>query len=178
MAAYEAFSAELLSYAAATTRDADSARDAVQDVFLRLFVELSYGRPVRSPRAWLYRVLRNLLLDRLDTAASRREGVWADAHDVQDRRPGPESLVQQAQLAQHITGLLTEREMECIRLRAEGLSYSEMADVLGIRPGTVSALLTRAHKKLLSSGEDQRSVRSRTAEALYFLFRKGGSHPS
>jgi DNA-directed RNA polymerase specialized sigma24 family protein len=38
--------------------------------------------------------------------------------------------------------------MECVRLRTEDLSYDEIAGVLGVRAGTVGALLTRAHDKI------------------------------
>jgi DNA-directed RNA polymerase specialized sigma24 family protein len=39
---------------------------------------------------------------------------------------------------------LAPRELECVRLRAEGLNDAEIAEVLSIRSGTVGALLSRA----------------------------------
>ncbi|HEY1495890.1 MAG TPA: sigma factor-like helix-turn-helix DNA-binding protein, partial [Candidatus Solibacter sp.] len=63
-------------------------------------------------------------------------------------------------------------------LRAEGLSYEEMAAALGIRSGTVGALLARVRRKLLDVTGDQGAVRLRIAEAVGSLLHEGGSHSS
>jgi RNA polymerase sigma-70 factor (ECF subfamily) len=174
-ALHDKFSAELLAYAASIARDRDAARDAVQEAFLRYFVERSYGRLVAHPRAWLYRVLRNYLLDRMDSAAVRREVGPENAVDVPDRNHGPEAAVGNAQVAIRIRSLLSPREFECLCLRADGLSYDEMAEVLGIRPGTVSSLLTRLHRKLHDAALDRQSG---TLEALQLLVAGGKAHSS
>ena len=155
VAAYENYSAELFAYATSIIHGEDGALDAVQESFLRYFVELSYGRRVENPRAWLYRVVRNYLLDRIGSAAVKRETLLAETDKMAETKPGPEAIIEQAQMAKQITSLLTVREMECLRLRSEELSYEEIADILGVRPGTVSALLTRAHKKLLAPDGDR-----------------------
>jgi DNA-directed RNA polymerase specialized sigma24 family protein len=50
--------------------------------------------------------------------------------------------------------------MECVRLRMEDLRYEEIAAVLGLRAGTVGALLTRAHDKIRKAvGEGLRKDR-------------------
>ena len=59
-----------------------------------------------------------------------------------------EALVSRQERALEIQKKLTCRELECLRLRAEGLSYAEIGSVLGIRCGTVGALLARLHDKL------------------------------
>jgi DNA-binding CsgD family transcriptional regulator len=48
-------------------------------------------------------------------------------------KPGPEAMIELAPMAKEITSLLTGREMECLRLRSEELSYEEIAGVLGGR---------------------------------------------
>jgi RNA polymerase sigma-70 factor (ECF subfamily) len=178
VAAYEKYSAELFAYATSIVHGEDGALDAVQESFLRYFVELSYGRRVENPRAWLYRVVRNYLLDRIGSAAVKRETLLAETDEVAEQKPGPEAMIERAQLAKRITSLLTGREMECLRLRSEDLSYDQIANVLGVRPGTVSALLTRAHKKLLAPDGDSRTSQSRTVGALHFLFQNGDNYSS
>jgi RNA polymerase sigma-70 factor (ECF subfamily) len=178
VAAYENYAAELFAYATSIIHGEDGALDAVQESFLRYFVELSYGRRVQNPRAWLYRVVRNYLLDRMGSAAVNREILMAETDEMAEPKPGPEAMVEQAQMAEQITSLLTGREMECLRLRSEELSYEEIAGVLGVRPGTVSALLTRAHKKLLTPDGDGGTLRGRTVRALHFLFQNGDSYSS
>ncbi len=171
--AYEAFSAELLAYASTFVRREDCAVDAVQEVFLRYFVERSYGRVIESPRGWLYRVLRNYLCDRLDRAALKVELTGVDFAHVPDTGRCVETTVERAQAAEKITSQLSTREMQCLRLRAGGATYDEIASTLGIRSGTVSSLLTRVHKKLAGSGEGETASRRETVGALYVLFAGG-----
>jgi RNA polymerase sigma-70 factor (ECF subfamily) len=145
---YEEHAGKLLSYAGSLTRDRDIALDAVQEVFLRYFVERRYGNCIENPRAWLYRVLHNYLLDRLSTAAMKCEVSSDNADGLPDAAGDPETRMQTTQAARDIASRLTPREFECLRLRTEGFSYEEIAAVLGVRPGTVSALLPRAYSKL------------------------------
>lgn len=163
--------AELLAYASSIARNNDSARDGVQEAFLRYFVERSYGRNIQNPRAWLYRVVHNHLLDVRDEAAARYEVQSGDVGNIPDGLPGPEAALGHAEAAQAIVALLTRREMECLRLRAESLAYEEIASILGIRAGTVSALLTRAHMKLRDAVGNTGSQRMGVAEALLYLVR-------
>jgi RNA polymerase sigma-70 factor (ECF subfamily) len=178
VADYEKHFAELFAYATSVIHGEDGALDAIQESFLRYFVELSYGRRVENPRAWLYRVVRNYLLDRMSSAAVERETLLAKTDKMAESKPGPEAIIEQAQMAERITALLTRREMECLRLRSEDLSYDEIAGILGVRPGTVSALLTRAHKKLLAPDGDRGTLQRRTVRALHYLFQNGESHSS
>jgi DNA-directed RNA polymerase specialized sigma24 family protein len=67
---------------------------------------------------------------------------------------------------------LSPREIECIRLRTEDLSYEEIAGVLGLRPGTVGALLARAHGKIRKAvghgtHKGRGSARAATREKSY-----------
>ena len=170
---YDAYSAELLSYAGTMVRRGDGAGDAIQEIFLRYFVERSYGRVIENPRAWLYRVLRNYLLDRLDRAAVEREVGDVDFEQVPDPGEGAEARVESAQMAEELCSEMSGREMDCLRLRAGGASYEEIATTLGIRCGTVSALLTRAHKKLRKGEGGRERAPAETLAALKYLLAGG-----
>lgn len=170
--AYRQHAAELLVYAASLAPDTDLARDAVQEAFLRYFVERTYGRVVENCRAWLYRVVHNYLLDRKDAAQTKREVFTVNAGEVPDGRLGPEATLQQAETAKEITSLLSRRELDCLRLRADGLSYTEIGAVLDMRPGTVSAHLTRVHVKLREVTSDGPGNRWQAVAALYCLFQR------
>ena len=54
---------------------------------------------------------------------------------------------------------LSAREIQCVRLRTEDLSYEEIAGVLGLQAGTVGAMLARAHGKIRKAvgGRDRKS---------------------
>ncbi|HYW41999.1 MAG TPA: sigma-70 family RNA polymerase sigma factor [Bryobacteraceae bacterium] len=152
VAVYNQHAAELLQYATSLARDGETARDAVQEVFLRFFVERRYGRIIEQPRAWLFQTLRNHLFDHLKSAAVQRETSCDTLDSIPDQRHNPELQLGRSDLARRLAGVLTPREFDCLRLRAEGLAYGEIAGILGIRSGTVGALLARVWKKAREAG--------------------------
>ena len=149
---HAAYAEALLRFGATFTQDAGACHDAVQEAFLRYFIERRYGRTISHPQAWLYRVVRNYLLDRMRSAASRQEVEVLDAHSVPARQCNPEVAVQGTEMVREITAALSRRELECLRLRATGLSYDEIGESMIISPGTVAAMLGRVHFKLRSLG--------------------------
>jgi RNA polymerase sigma-70 factor, ECF subfamily len=169
------YSAQLLTYGVSLAGSEDAASDALQEVFLRYFIERSHGGEICHPRAWLYCVLRNYLLDRLASTSSKREVATDDAVSIPDESTGPEDRIRHAQMADHLRSVLSPREMECLQLRADGLAYDGIAEVLGLRTGTVSAMLTRAHKKLRASWRESRDGSSGARKALHVLL--GGCAP-
>jgi len=177
-ALYAELASELLRFAALILQEQDGAGDALQEVFLRYFAERKCGGSITNPRAWLYRVLHNLLMDRLARATLHRQVFADDSADPADSGHSPEEIASQAQIARQVMAGFTARELDCLRLRAEGLSYEETADALGIRSGTVGALLTRVHKKLLHLCGDSRHQRMAIASALWSVLSEGGTYTS
>ena len=145
--AYEAYSTGLLRYALVTTRNRESAQDAVQEVFLRYFVSRSQGQTIQTPKAWLYRVLRNYLLDCLKSSVNRETGMDT-LRLIVDQNQDPEVSYHRRELARRVCALLAPRELECLRLRNDGFGYEEIAAILSVRSGTVAALLSRGQKKI------------------------------
>lgn len=74
MPLYGEHTSALSRYAFSFARNQDGARDAVQQIFLRYFVQRRYGRQIQNPRAWLYVVLRNYLQTQPQTIR-QRQGV-------------------------------------------------------------------------------------------------------
>jgi RNA polymerase sigma factor (sigma-70 family) len=166
---YEAHAAALLRYASSLARGQTDSNDAVQEAFLRYFVERRYGRQISNPQAWLYQVLHNFLVTVLAKAAS--QCAAADALDnVSARESDPEMLVECRERAQAIAASLTSRELDCLRLRTEGRSYAEIGGLLKIQSGTVGALLTRAYDKLRWPPGKQGVIGPKTASAVNLLF--------
>jgi RNA polymerase sigma-70 factor (ECF subfamily) len=163
---YDKLAGGLLRYAEGLTRDPDLARDAVQEVFLRYFIQRRHGREIDDPRAWLYHVTRNYLLEKLGSAAATRE-VGAEGIELAgETRSDPDAAVRRWQAARALRQALTAREMECAKLRAEGMSYAEIAGAMGIASGTVGALLARVHGKLRRLTGESREARLGAAEAM------------
>jgi RNA polymerase sigma-70 factor (ECF subfamily) len=140
--------ADLSRYAATLVRDHSLIQDGIQEVFLRYFIARVDGQQMNNPRAWLFRVLRNYLLD-----CNRKTAVTAaiclkEATHVADSRQDVETGYQHAESCSRALTLLSPREQECMRLRLEGFSYSEIAHILRIQPGTVASLISRSLKRL------------------------------
>jgi RNA polymerase sigma-70 factor (ECF subfamily) len=177
-ALYAVHAAELYRFAYLILRPRDGADDAVHETFLRYFAERRCGGCIANPRAWLYRVLHNYLMDRLDRAERKLEVSASEAAEPRDRAHDPEELVVRSQTARELAAGMTGRELDCLRLRVEGFSYEEVASALGIRSGTVGALLTRVHKKLHLAARNSAWRRMKIAEALGSLLNEGGPYSS
>jgi RNA polymerase sigma-70 factor (ECF subfamily) len=128
------------------------AQDATQDVFLRLYTTLRKGgEPILNQRAWVFRTAHNLGL----TLRSRETGrLPFDARmeaTIADGGRGPErSLIEREKLSRvhRAVSLLSPQQRQCLRLRAEGLKYEEIADTIGISVSTVYEFLRRAVTRL------------------------------
>lgn len=171
--------ANLLRYAELMADDPDLARDAVQEVFLRYFVERRYGRAIDSPRAWLYQVLRNYVLDRLKSFPLNRQVPPEILETLPAGQATPEEAVCDSEMARQLAAALTRRELDCLRLRAQGLSYLEIAQAMEIRPGTVGALLARIQRKIGQTAYlTPRTGFIETATALRYLVRETWAYSS
>jgi RNA polymerase sigma-70 factor (ECF subfamily) len=146
---YEREAGGLLRYATALSGDRETALDALQEAFFHFFLCRSAGQTIDSPRGWLFRVVRNYVLDR-KKAGSRREEVGMEfLHNLAAPAELPELDANVWDLLRGMPEIgLSPREMECVRLRMEDLSYEEIADALGLQSGTVGAMLVRAHGKI------------------------------
>ena len=141
---YEDHGAALLRYASSIAINPESARDAVQEAFLRYYASRSAGSVIETPRAWLYRSIFHYLVD-----VDSEPNVSLDhAARTADPAHGPHAMVEAASLNERFADILSPRELSCVRLRTEGLSYDEIGTVLGVRIGTVGALLARAVRKI------------------------------
>lgn len=128
--------------------------DLVQESYLRLL----RARPadqVRSPKAFLFAIARNLALDQLRRRSASGEVLLpADAsHAVADDVPATDELERgrELELLQQAMAALPARCREIFRLRkVQGLSQAEIAARLGISEHTVSAQLTIGFHKCAS----------------------------
>ena len=148
---YEEYASSLVRYAISYCGDPDSARDAVQDCFLRYFEMRRAGSNVEHPKAWLVRVLRNQLIDRRRREQLEKEISAGTARELRAMSASPHSSFGDdagvARLWKRIEALVSPKEMACLQMRAAGFSYAEIAEELGVQSGTVSVFLTRSREK-------------------------------
>jgi len=72
---YATEAAGLLRHAASAAGNGEAAQDAVQEAFLRFFIARTAGQEIRNPRAWLFRVLRNHVLDQKKLGSRHEIGL-------------------------------------------------------------------------------------------------------
>ena len=151
---FDEFRSPLLRYALSFGLSVHDAEEIIQEVFLSLYLHLQLGRSRRNLRGWLFRVVHNLALkQRLatgKTAQAIQSGVSLMEKQL-DPAPNPEELLAAAQRHDRLRAVLRalpERDQCCLCLRAEGLRYREIADVLGMSLGAVSISLTRSLARL------------------------------
>lgn len=147
----------LYRYALVLTRQKAEAEDLVQETYVRALEVYSRLRADSNIKAWLFTILRNLWFNEL---RRRRTGPqFADAdgdNPAVDRLPSKASDVQEmmetnenALMVREAISQLPAEFREVIVLREfEGLSYQEIASVLGCPAGTVMSRLGRARSKL------------------------------
>jgi RNA polymerase sigma-70 factor, ECF subfamily len=151
---FDLLRAPLLPYAVSLGLSIHDGEDIIQEVFLALFHHLKEGRSRSHLRGWVFRVTHHLALKRRTKNQSRYrqgEGDCLCADECSDPSPGPEEQLlfseRQANLLAAVRAL-PERDQWCLRLRAEGLRYREISEVLGVSLGSVSNSLARSLARL------------------------------
>lgn len=162
---YRGHAAGLCRYAAAIVKDRQQAEDLVHEAFLRFMAERTLGCSIASPKAWIYRVLRNLALDRLRRVQRSNEIPLGQMSEDLMPSPSPHESMECRQTVDSVVRALSGRELECLRFRSDGLRYEEIAAVLGLRVGTVGTLLARAYKKTREVLDRPRRVSAGPAHA-------------
>jgi len=146
--AYRRHAGELSRMAMAMTRNRSLAQDVLQETFLRYFMARMHGDNVTDERDWLCRVMRGVIADWKRSAALDTEVALEDAADAAQEPNSEESATRVLPWAAKSARILAPREQECIKLRAQGLEYREIATAMQIDIGTVGTLLNRAVRKL------------------------------
>ena len=144
---YDTLSPELYRYAYRLVGDPEEAEDLLSETFKRMLQAIhSGGGPKDHLRAYLYRTLHNLVVDR------HRRGETLRVGPVPDQIPGAEDdnpavtverrLEQQE--ARALLWRLTNEQRQVILLKYfQDLSHAEIAAVLGKTEGSVKALQHR-----------------------------------
>jgi RNA polymerase sigma-70 factor (ECF subfamily) len=151
--------------------DEAAARDIAQQVFLKLFTSIGQFRREASFSTWLYRMVANTCLDEqrrrrrflsfdfFKSSEDRSDGEmnamdWQQARQFEqgDQRMPQEDCYSQLEISASVKAAVKELKPKlriAILLKYfEGLSYEEIARVLGCSTGTVASRLNRGHKEL------------------------------
>jgi RNA polymerase sigma-70 factor, ECF subfamily len=151
---FEQFRDPVLRYVLSIGLSVQDAEEITQEVFLALLQHLRLRRSRQSKTGWIFRVAHNLALKRRDTNRRLGRAMTSDPLEAEmhpDPSPNPEEQASFTQRRRRLLAALRalpEDDQYCLRLRAEGLRYREIADVLGVSLGSVSISLTRSLTRL------------------------------
>ena len=143
---FERFRRPLLRYLSTLGLAIPDAEEVVQEAFLLLFRHLRSGRSRENLRGWLFRVAHNLALKRRRQTSKDSEPRQeaSTPEQVVDPGPSPEDQVVYSQTQKRLLGVvraLPEQDRRCLSLRAEGLRYREIAEILDVSLAAVAVSL-------------------------------------
>ena len=137
----------------------DEVEDLAQEAFLRAFREIDRFRGEAQFGTWLFKIVRNLLVDR--HRRLRRRGVPAGLEEesgelgdavLVDPGPSPEGELarrrDEARLAAALSALPEVDRLAVLLHDQEGLSAAEVAEAIGGSAGAVRIRLFRARRRL------------------------------
>lgn len=133
--------------------DRDSARDILQDALVRAFVALPRFRGDAEFGTWLHRIVMNLSLNYIRSAAirARREvpvtGATEPGHDQERERHSREMQIHVERALHELPTL--QRAVVTLR-HIEGMSTKQVSAILHCSEGTVKTHLSRGLTKLRS----------------------------
>jgi RNA polymerase sigma-70 factor (ECF subfamily) len=137
----------------------DDAQDLVQETYARALGKHAQFVPGSIVRAWLFRILRNLHIDGWRRAKGSPERERLGDEEPPDAPGADREALRGDEELQRLRGVVAEDIEAALRklssdartivlLELEGLTYEELAEVLGCNVGTVRSRLSRARSRL------------------------------
>ncbi len=157
---YTEYSAAIHTYVYNLLTNREDADDVTQEVFIRVHAHLGQLRDPERLKSWLYRIATNLCMDHLRRRSRVRRVLGVPlsltpfAEDGEQQmsqeieQPGSTAAIDGVAERDHIVRALQKMPPKyaayLLLHSVQGLSYREIADVLGITPGAAAVRLTRA----------------------------------
>lgn len=127
----------------------DDARDAVQDLFIKLWDSRDSLDNVQNPRAYCITLMRNLCIDRIRRASKARKVELPES--LSGGETPEKECIDRERLSRvmAIVESLPERQREVVKMRIfEELSYEEISQKTGMSNLTLRVLLSTARKRI------------------------------
>jgi RNA polymerase sigma-70 factor (ECF subfamily) len=156
---FDRFRNRLLRYVLSIGVYAQDGEDIIQEVFLSLFRHLRLGKSRANLPGWIFRVAHNLALKQRNSKGKQRVGTECDIRLTEnqlDPATNPEEQFAEGERQNRLLAIvraLPEQDQWCLYMRAEGLRYREIVDVLGMSLGSVSNSMARSITRLARADE-------------------------
>ena len=139
----------LRRYARALTRDLIAADDLVQDCLTRALSKFHLWQQGTDLRAWLFTILHNQYINHV--RRTTREGAPVGLNEREPllaRAPQQGRRLELRDLERAIAKLPSAQRSVILLVGLEGMSYGEVAAVLGVPVGTIRSRLSRGREAL------------------------------
>jgi RNA polymerase sigma-70 factor (ECF subfamily) len=123
------------------------AEDVTQEVFIRLYRQPFEGRREHNLNAWLYRVATNMGYNHIRGRKRRWSRNRLLVPDTSEKQGDPAEEAAASETRERVRAVLAqlpERQTQLLLMRQMGFSYAELADIIGVAPGSIGTLLARA----------------------------------
>ena len=149
---FETYKDKVFSIAVYSSGDRSLAEDVTQQIFLKLFTAIQQFRGDSEFSTWLYRLVVNACLD--ERRRRRKLLPWGETvamRNPSEKKPQEKQYdrLEIAEAVREAIGQLKPKFRLPILLKyIEGMSYEEIASVMGCSKGTVASRLNRGHGQL------------------------------
>lgn len=129
-----------------------AAEDMVQESLIKIWEKRHDLSAVKQPTAWCLRIVSNRCIDWLRSQKRHPSTELAAAERMVDQQPNPQELLEnhdkQAIVVAALSALSPQRRQVVELREIEGLTYQEIADILGISLDQVRTDLHRGRLQL------------------------------
>ncbi len=151
--------AAMRAFAISLTRNVSTADDLVQESIVKAWTNIDKYKPGTNMRAWLFTILRNTFYS--ERRKRKREVEDPDGAFSASlvERPGHDARLAFGEFVKAFDTLSPEHREVLVLVGAEGFSYEEAAETMGVAVGTVKSRANRARARLaellgLENGEN------------------------
>jgi len=147
--AVEEYQQVLINVAYRITNDMESAKDIVQDTYLKVLESKDEFKGASSLKTYLYRIVINKCID-----AKRRRARWGSLVDlitkesVENSQDALEKAEDKALVRKILNTIPQKFRVPLILAEVEGMSYAEIADILKLSLNTIRTRIFRCRRKL------------------------------
>ncbi|MBP5537947.1 MAG: sigma-70 family RNA polymerase sigma factor [Bacteroidales bacterium] len=125
------------------------ARDAVQDLFIKLWNSRDTLDSVHNPMGYGIRLLKNLCIDRIRKESRLARADLSEEIPADDTADGPQAAKEQAERVMRAVRKLPERQRAVLEMKLlRGMSNEQISEETGMSNLAVRVMISRARTKI------------------------------
>jgi RNA polymerase sigma-70 factor (ECF subfamily) len=142
------------------TKDSDEANDFAQDVFIKIYKNLHAYSPEYKFSTWVIRITTNHIIDQHRKKKQETVSLEDHAYDLPDASASPETVYIKSEQTKRINKIVDELpsmyKIPILLYHQQGLSYQEIAEIIGEPLSKVKNRIFRGRKLLKESLLEER----------------------